>query len=79
MENKLGTVPGVRLEFKIKIQYKNGSNETVFAIKPPNVNPLMPTFLGMEISQGKSMRHINMSEIRSLDIEVDEANGGLVV
>lgn len=68
---------GVKMEFKVKIQYKNGSNETIFSIAPPNVNPVTPMFLDFLIKD-KNIRHVSMTEIRSWDLEISEANGGLV-
>lgn len=68
---------GIKLEFKIKVNYKNGANESIFSIKPPNVNPVMPMFLGFEIKAG-TIRNINIDEIRSWDLIVNEANSGLI-
>jgi hypothetical protein len=69
---------GVKMEFKVKIQYKNGASETVFSIQPPNVNPVTPMFIDLMISQG-NIRHVNMMEIRVWDLVVSEANSGLLV
>ena len=68
----------VKLQFKIKILYKNGASEVIFAIKPANINPVTPLFLDFTLAEGK-MRYINMSEIRCWDLEVTQMNGGIIV
>lgn len=64
--------------FKIRVSWKNGSNETIFAKTPPNVNPVTPMFMDFHIKNGH-MRHINMTEVRDLDIEVEQDNTSNII
>lgn len=60
------------LNFKVKIQYKNGASETIYPTKQLNVNPLTPMFMDFPIGEGK-IHSVNMTEIKSWDLEVSKS------
>ncbi len=66
------------LKFKVKIQYDNGANETIFPLTPPNVNPITPMLMDFVIKRGLC-RHVNMTKVRSMDVEVEEEIGSGII
>lgn len=73
MEEKIIAPHNVKrvLKFKVKIHYDNGANETIFPVEPPNVNPVTPMLMDFVIKRGL-VRHVNMTKVRNMDIEVTE-------
>lgn len=66
------------LKFKVKILYDNGANETIYPTLPPNVNPVTPVFMSFRVKDGFD-RHINMSHVRSMDIEISQESEAKII
>jgi hypothetical protein len=59
-----------RVTFSVKVGYKNGANETVFSVKPPNILPgtALMTFVikdGCEII-------VNLQEVRRIQVDTQQ-------
>lgn len=66
--NKINT----KREFKFKIAYDNGANETIFPKSAPTLDPNIPMFINFVIKAG-TVRQINLSKVRTIDVDITES------
>ena len=59
-------------DFKFKISYSNGANETIIPSKAPHLDPQIPMFMNFVIKAG-NVRQVNLAMVRYMDVEISES------
>lgn len=75
MEEKRVVTPNTiqtKRDYKFRINYDNGANETIFPINPPSLDQQIPMFMNFVIKAG-SIRQVNLSKVRTMDVEISES------
>lgn len=60
-------------DYKFRISYDNGANETLFPVQAPHLDPQMPMFMNFVIKAG-NVRQVNLSKVRYMDVEISESH-----
>lgn len=58
-------------DYKFRISYDNGANETIFPIHPPYLDQQIPMFMNFVIKQGVVLQ-INLGKVRNMHVEITE-------
>ena len=58
-------------DYRFKISYVNGANETIIPSKPPFLDPNIPMFMNFVIKEG-NVRQVNLATVRYMDVEISE-------
>lgn len=69
---KPNTLKTIR-DYKFRISYDNGANETVCTRVPPSLDPNLMMFMNFVIGQGK-LRQVNLNKVRYMDVEIMDSN-----
>lgn len=59
-------------DYKFKISYDNGSNETIIPIIAPSLDPQIIGFMNFVIKEG-CIRQVNLAKVRYMDVEISES------
>jgi hypothetical protein len=59
-------------EYKFKISYSNGANETIIPSMAPSLDPQIPMFMNFLIKSG-NIRQVNLAMVRYMDVEITES------
>ncbi len=59
-------------DYKFRISYDNGANESIFPVQAPYLDPQIPMFMNFVIKAG-NVRQINLSKVRYMDVEISES------
>ena len=62
----------VKRDYKFRISYDNGANETIFPCVAPGLDPQIPMFMNFVIKQG-SIRQVNLNKVRYMEVEISES------
>lgn len=63
---------GVKKEYKFRISYDNGANESIFPMQAPGLDPQIPGCINFVIKPG-SVRQVNWMKVRYMDVEITES------
>lgn len=58
-------------DYKFRISYDNGANETLLPKTAPTLDPNIPMFLNFFIKQGVVIQ-VNLSKVRNMTVEINE-------
>lgn len=58
-------------DYKFRISYDNGANETLLPKVAPSLDPNIPMFLNFLIKDGLVMQ-VNLSKVRNITVEITE-------
>lgn len=58
-------------DYKFRISYDNGANETIFPIVAPHLDPQIPMFMNFVIKQGVVIQ-VNLGKVRNMNVEITE-------
>lgn len=73
MEDKIvkpNTLKTVK-DYKFRISYDNGANETIFPIITPSLDPQIPMFMNFVIKAGVVVQ-VNLGKVRNMNVEISE-------
>lgn len=62
----------VKRDFKFRIYYGNGANETIIPINAPTLDPNIPMFMNFVIKVG-TVRQVNLEMVRYMDVDIIES------
>lgn len=74
MEKKEIITPGsikIVKDFKFRISYDNGANETLLPVQAPHLDPQIPMFLNFVIKTGMVMQ-VNLNKVRNITVDITE-------
>lgn len=73
MEDKLITPKTIQTkkDYKFRISYDNGANETIIPAQAPSLDPQIPMFMNFVIKAG-NVRQVNLAKVRHMDVEISE-------
>lgn len=58
-------------DFKFRISFSNGANETIIPCQAPTLDQQLPMFMNFVIKQG-FVRQVNLSMVRYMDVEIND-------
>lgn len=59
-------------DYRFRISYDNGANETIIPCQAPNLDPQIPMFMNFIIKAG-NVRQVNLAKVRYMDVEISES------